>query len=58
MRLETDRLILREWVEAYLARAALSFATLGMGRFAVERRSDGACLNNRIYTMHPDPGRR
>jgi RimJ/RimL family protein N-acetyltransferase len=71
MRLETERLILREWVtediepfaamsadprvmrwlggclgreqvEAYVARAGLSFATLGMGRFAVERRSDGA----------------
>ncbi|HLZ84605.1 MAG TPA: GNAT family N-acetyltransferase [Caulobacteraceae bacterium] len=32
----------REQVEAYMARAALSFSTLGMGRFAVERRSDGA----------------
>ncbi len=71
MRLETDRLVLREWidkdvepfaamsadprvmcwlggclsreqVEAYVARATLSFATLGMGRFAIERRSDGA----------------
>lgn len=76
MRLETERLTLREWVTgdlepfaamsadpqvmrwlggclsreeaaAYVTRAALSFSTLGMGRFAIERRSDeafvGAC---------------
>jgi RimJ/RimL family protein N-acetyltransferase len=71
MRLETERLILREWVtqdiepfaamsadprvmrwlggclsregaQAYVALAALSFSTLGMGRFAIERRRDGA----------------
>lgn len=34
----------REAVDAYLARAALSFSTLGMGRFAIERRADGAFL--------------
>jgi RimJ/RimL family protein N-acetyltransferase len=71
MRLETEGLILREWVaddvegfaemsadpqvmhwlggclsrkeaEAYVARATASFSTLGMGRFAIERRADAA----------------
>jgi RimJ/RimL family protein N-acetyltransferase len=32
----------REEAEAYVARATGSFSALGMGRFAVERRSDGA----------------
>ena len=32
----------RSEVEAYVVRATESFSTLGMGRFAIERRSDGA----------------
>lgn len=34
----------REEAEAYIERARRSFSTLGMGRFAVERRSDGAFI--------------
>jgi RimJ/RimL family protein N-acetyltransferase len=32
----------RQEAESYVARATASFADLGMGRFAVQRRSDGA----------------
>ena len=31
---------------AYMARAKLSFATSGMGRFAIERRDDGAFIGS------------
>lgn len=73
MRLETERLILRQWREAdfepfaamsrdpevmrwlggvltderaraYMDRAHDAFAQLGMGRYAIERRSDGAFI--------------
>lgn len=73
MRLETDRLILRQWrdedldpfaemsadpdvmrwlggvltrdqARAYMDRARDAFARLGMGRYAVERKSDGAFI--------------